>query len=615
MNDGAAYLRAFCLSGSLNFIRYFFRQKSGRDFVVNTHHRMICAALDRVFSGEVRKLIINIAPRYGKTELAVKGFISMGLALNPSSRFIHLSYSDDLAHDNSEEIRDTVRSDTYRTLFPYVQIRRDSDSKKKWLTTAGGGVYATATGGQVTGFGAGAVDDWEDGLAKSPSGRFSGAVVIDDPIKPEDALSALKRDRVNQRFETTIRNRVNSRNTPIVIIMQRLHENDLCGYLMKIEPGQWEVLSIPCLLPGEGGEEALWPFKHTVPELHAIRDANPYVFATQYMQTPMPAEGLMYTVFKTYRTLPVTNRAVVKNYTDSADKGSDYLCSVDYLETETGNYILNVIYTQDAMQDTEPRVARMMAEDGVEVANIEGNNGGEGFARSVERQLRILGNRTTAVNTFHQSANKDTRIFSRSAEVQNMTYYPEGWEDMWPAFASSLKTFPKAGRAAHDDAEDCLTGMVEMRDENMFRSFDPDGFHPEGTALVEIHPDGGGAVVVKAYVSGDDMYIVHASSGEMPGTDELKVLCEGADVQMEVSRDTARFLAAFRRDIGSCWGREAGQPKVRRIEAYRSFIREHVLFARGLEMKAFINRMMMYDGRESVPELYAVACLAFRMKR
>ena len=123
--DGNTYLKAFCLSGTLNYTRYFFKQKTGRSFVVNSHHIAICNALDDVLSGRTNKLIINIAPRYSKTELAVKNFISMGLALNPSSKFIHLSYSDDLAHDNSEEIRDIVKSDSYQKLFPYVTIKKD----------------------------------------------------------------------------------------------------------------------------------------------------------------------------------------------------------------------------------------------------------------------------------------------------------------------------------------------------------------------------------------------------------------------------------------------------------------------------------------------------------
>lgn len=471
--DGNTYLKAFCLSGSLNYTRYFFKQKTGRSFVVNSHHVAICNALDDVLSGKTNRLIINIAPRYSKTEIAVKNFISMGLALNPSSKFIHLSYSDDLAHDNSEEIRDIVKSDSYQKLFPYVTIKKDSDSKKKWLTTEGGGVYAVATGGQVTGFGAGAVDDEElfSEIDSISAGRFSGAIVIDDPIKPEDALSDLKRDRVNNRFENTIRNRVNSRNTPIIIIMQRLHEDDLCGYLQRIEPEKWKVLSIPCIIQEEGEEIALWPFKHTLEELYAIRDANSYVFDTQYMQNPTPIEGLMYRDFPEYETIPYYKDSIRKNYTDTADTGADFLCSICYVDTPVGNYVTDVLYTDKPMEYTEPETARMISRNGTEWADVESNNGGRGFARNVASQCREMGNTKTFINWFCQTDNKQVRIFTKSADVNNMTFFPKGWEKKWPAFYNALTKYRKEGGNLHDDAPDALTGCYEKRKVRIIKNY------------------------------------------------------------------------------------------------------------------------------------------------
>ena len=126
-------------------------------FIVGDHHRKICEALDKVVRGEIKRLIINIAPRYGKTELVSKNFIAYGLALNPRSKFIHLSYSDDLVLDNSKEINETVQSDYYQRLFPEVVV--ESKNAKKWYTSVGGGLYAVSAAGQVTGFGAGQVND------------------------------------------------------------------------------------------------------------------------------------------------------------------------------------------------------------------------------------------------------------------------------------------------------------------------------------------------------------------------------------------------------------------------------------------------------------------------
>lgn len=465
--DGYTYLKAYCLSDSLNYTKYFFKQKTGRRFVVNSHHKLICEALNDVLNGKITKLIINIAPRYSKTELAVKNFISMGLAINPSSKFIHLSYSDDLAHDNSEEIRDIVKSVEYQSLFPYVSIKKDSDSKKKWSTTEGGGVYAVATGGQVTGFGAGAVDEekeLEDEIESIETSTFAGAIVIDDPIKPEDALSDIKRDRVNNRFETTIRNRVNSRNTPIIIIMQRLHEDDLCGYLQRIEPDDWTVLSIPCISRDKNGNEVpLWEFKHSLEELHKIERANPFVFDTQYMQNPTPIEGLMYREFQTYDAIPYYKDSERKNYTDTADTGADYLCSICYVDTPIGNFITDVLYTQKPMEYTEPKTAEMITRNVTDWVDVESNNGGRGFARNVEKQCREMGNTKTFINWFCQTDNKQVRIFTKSADVNNMTFFPVGWERKWPEFYNAITKYRKEGSNSHDDAPDALTGCFEKR--------------------------------------------------------------------------------------------------------------------------------------------------------
>ena len=156
------FARHFCKQGLLNHTRYFFKELQKRNFVVNHHHEKICDALDKVIRGETTKLIINIAPRYGKTEVAVKQFVSHALSWNPSAKFIHLSYSDSLALDNSEEIKDLIASKEYQELFPNIEIKQDSNSKKKWYTNKGGGMYATSSGGQVTGFGAGTIDKEHD---------------------------------------------------------------------------------------------------------------------------------------------------------------------------------------------------------------------------------------------------------------------------------------------------------------------------------------------------------------------------------------------------------------------------------------------------------------------
>lgn len=469
-----------CKNSLLFHTQYFFVQRENRKFVTNNHHEQICEVLEAVLRGELTKVIINIAPRYSKTDLAVKNFVSHALSLNPSSKFIHLSYSDDLALDNSEAIKDIVNLELYQQLFPGVKIKQGSDSKKKWYTTAGGGVYATSAAGQVTGFGAGKVDDMDQAEMDQfltdwdLKIGFNGALIIDDPIKPEDADSETKRERVNERFESTIRNRVNSRRTPIIIIMQRLHEKDLCGYLMEQDsyttsseearqnPNKWFLLSLSAIqIDKEGNEYALWPFKHSLEELKRMEEKQPIVFGRQYMMNPQPKEGFMYGPFKEYEILPFSNKKIRKAYIDTADTGEDYLCSITYDELDAGMYVTDVVYTQSSMETTEPMVTLQLAKQEVQRALVESNNGGRGFARNVEKGLRIMKNTKTKVEWFHQSDNKQVRIFTKSSDVNNMIYFPVGWDKMWPKFHKNVTTYLAQDKNAHDDAEDCLTGMVE----------------------------------------------------------------------------------------------------------------------------------------------------------
>lgn len=271
-------LKAKCERDLLFFSRYIYKENTLRNFIIAPHFVKIANTLQEVANGNIKRLIINIPPRYGKTELAVKCFIAWSLAKNPTSKFIHLSYSDSLALDNSSQTKEYIESDAFQRFWG-MKLKKDAQSKSKWFNDHGGGVYATASGGAITGFGAGVTDSKE----------FSGAIIIDDPLKPDDAFSEVKRKAVNERFNNTIRSRVNDRETPIIVIMQRLHEDDMSGFLLDGGSGEdWHHLCLPAL---NENNDPLWEDKHTFVELEQIRQANRYTFAGQYMQTPSPDEG------------------------------------------------------------------------------------------------------------------------------------------------------------------------------------------------------------------------------------------------------------------------------------------------------------------------------------
>lgn len=277
---------------------------------------LIDEALRKVETGEIKNLLITLPPRFGKTQVAVIDWMARCIAKNPRAKFIHLSYSDELALDNSAKCRETVLSSVYQEFWP-VKLKADADSKKKWYTEQGGGVYATAAGGAVTGFGAGSFADIGDELREQltsvdaqldadmddffadDSGQvadpnlFYGAIVIDDPLKVDDAANENERNRVNERLNRTIKSRRNSRNTPIIIIMQRLHEDDMAGFVLRNGMGEeFYHLNLPSC--DEVAKTSLWPAKHTFEELMTMKAADHAVFMAQYQQDPTPDEGTFF---------------------------------------------------------------------------------------------------------------------------------------------------------------------------------------------------------------------------------------------------------------------------------------------------------------------------------
>ncbi len=460
-----------CLTSTLFFTRYYFFKKQHRKFVIGKHHKIIADALDKVINGELKKVIFNIAPRYGKTEMCVKSFIGKGLSVNPSARFIHLSYSDDLALDNSDEVREMVKSPEYQEMFPKVKVKPNSDSKKKWYTTENGGVYATSAAGQVTGFGAGQVDDedskdLDNWLIGNDGQLFGGALVIDDPIKPEDADSELIRERVNERYTSTLKNRVNSRNTPIIIIMQRLHENDLCGYLMATEPGEWTVISLPCI-ENEGLENecALWEFKHTLDELKkmkAVSDkANSPSFARQYQQNPQPLKGFMFpsNMLRYYKPIDELTRKFETSigYADIADEGEDNLSAPIGRNIGKDIYITDVTFCRDNTSVTLPLVANMIKKNATNYMRVESNSMGAMFNRDLAKLVP-----NTKCVPAHSTSNKFTRIFNdASFIITNCVFiHPEYQNDEYKAFMKELTNYLSNGKSKHDDAPDSLSGLV-----------------------------------------------------------------------------------------------------------------------------------------------------------
>ena len=320
----------------LEFTKYFFKVRQGIEFRVNWHHVLIAEKVQAVIDGEIKNLVINVPPGSSKTEEVVINLIARGLALNARARFLHISYSDDLALLNSDTAREVVRSQEYQELWSR-EIADDADSKKRWNVLhegrKAGGVYAVSLGGQITGFRAGYMaEGWQ------------GAILIDDPLKVEDAYSKTNRDKANRRLISTVKSRKANPDTPIIVIMQRLAEEDPTGFIKAGKvPGDWEFIEIPALITDAyvetlpehirpmvdsserdaDGRFSYWPYKEPLQDLLASEKADRFVFSGQYMQRPTPLGGdiIQSGKFLRYGALPQLQYR--KIFADTAQKTAE----------------------------------------------------------------------------------------------------------------------------------------------------------------------------------------------------------------------------------------------------------------------------------------------------
>lgn len=432
------------------FVRYFFKSQYGKRFTLKPYHFRLFRTLERVARGDVTRLIINIPPRYAKTEIAVKMFVAWALANSPSAKFIHLSYSDDLALDNSSAIRDLVKSEEFQRFFP-LSLRTDSDAKKKWFNTSGGGVYATGAGGPVTGFGAGAMGREYTGTG-SPADGFGGCIIIDDPVKPDDAFSDTMRERINRRFNNTIASRVNSPSTPIVVIMQRLHENDMTGFLLGGGSGEgWEHLCLPAI---DDDGQPLWEEKHSVEKLRSMEAADPYTFAGQYMQRPSPLAGgvMKPDCIPIIDAIPKERIEWVRGWDFAGTTTGDWTAGALLGKLQDGRVIIaDMVRVRVSPEERDAAMLNTAARDGIDVCISIPQDPGQSGLSQVRYMVRQLAGYN--VKTSPETGSKSIRAmpFAAQLNVGNVLMLKAEWNN---ALVSEMRMFPNG---TFDDQVDACT--------------------------------------------------------------------------------------------------------------------------------------------------------------
>ncbi len=447
---GRKNLRTFC---NLRKPDFYKPEREYQDILCNT----LQAAYEKKLVNEktgrpVKYLIINLPPGFGKS-YTLANFVNWVYGQDVKNKVITVSYNGIIAPEFSRTAKDMILEEetegeecyTTRSFFPDLKIKYGDSSVMKWSLEGSYTSYlATSFDGTLT-------------------GMRGNIIIIDDPIKSaEEAVN----DSVKEKHWNFFKNTLSSRMLPgalCIIVLTRWATDDLAGRVMEKFPDQCYELKIPALtIDGPEGVstcEDLYPTEDLQQKRQTLDEE---IWEANYMQVPVDKKGSLYGEFKTYDAIDPDKFEKMLNYTDTADEGADLLCSISGGQIGRYGYVTDVYYTDEPMEVTEPETARRLQINGVREALIESNNGGRGFARNVIRHLKELKCHKCSVTWFHQGKNKRTRILTNASNVMDQVIMPADWKERWPAFAKHVSRYQRKGKNDHDDAEDTLTGFVEL---------------------------------------------------------------------------------------------------------------------------------------------------------
>ena len=419
--------------------------KEDRQYLVD-----LCSEFQDFIQSDDEVMIVNVPPRHGKSRTAGL-LVEWVLGNDQTQKIMTGSYNETLSTMFSKNVRNDIQEEkadenriVFSDIFPGVSIKHGNGAMNLWSLEGGYNNYlATSPTGTATGFGA-------------------TLLIIDDLIKnAEEANNELTKEKHWNWFTDTMLSRLEE-DGKIIIIMTRWASDDLAGRALEhFREAGAKIRHISMKAQQDDGT-MLCPEVLSRKSYEAkIKAMGADIASANYQQDPIDLKGRLYTSFKTYSgELPQFKE--IRNYTDTADTGEDYLCSINYGVTFANEaYVLDVLYTKEPMEVTEPALARMLLAGAVNLARIESNNGGRGFARNVRRILEELGSNYTTIKWFTQTQNKQARIYSNSSWVMQHIYYPEDWKNRWPEYHNAMIKYQREGQNKHDDAPDATTGIAE----------------------------------------------------------------------------------------------------------------------------------------------------------
>ena len=422
-------------------------------FLHNWHIDAMAWLLEQCATGSIKRLLITLPPRHLKSICASVAFPAWVLGHDPTKRIICASYAADLAAKHARDCRAIMESSWYRLVFPQTRLSREKNAEMDFMTTCHGYRYTTSVGGGVT-------------------GRGGNLVVIDDPIKPEDAMSDARRAAVNEWYDRTLYSRLDSkRDDVIILIMQRLHIEDLAGYVLAKEP--WVHLNLPAIAEVEhripiGLNQ--FHFRRVGDLLHEARESRAdldrikatigsFNWYGQYQQSPVPLEGeiIRWEWFPFYDEFPSRRRGdqIIQSWDTASTAGelSDYSVCMTFLERGNDYFLLNVLREKLNYPDLRRRVINHALEFGADTVIIED----KGSGTSLIQDLGVDSGGAPRPIAFHPEGDKTTRISTQSRKIEAGQVLLPRQAEWLDELRAELMQFPY-GR--HDDQVDSLSQFL-----------------------------------------------------------------------------------------------------------------------------------------------------------
>ena len=430
-------------------IRTFLTIDRSQPYLDTWHLDLLADALMRAYRRETTRLIITLPPRSLKSIAASVAFPAWALGRNPRLKIVCASYAAELAAKHARDTRTVMQADWYRRIFPDTRLNPKKMSEEEFTTTTHGFRLATSVGGTLT-------------------GRGGNLIIIDDPIKAQDALSKVKRDSVGEWFDGTLYSRLdNKRDDVIVLVMQRVHLDDLAGRLL--DRGGWEHVCLPAIAEGDetfvlsDGRrvgrrkgEALHPAREPLDKLAEARiNLGAFAFSAQYQQCPVPEDGhlVSWDWFETADGSPVPAGTTVQSWdvAMTAGDGSDWSVCTTWRVVGERYDLLDVLRERLLFPELKRRVVAMARQFRADTVLIEEVGIGQGLIQQLrdEGQLHPIG--------CVPVGSKAARLAAQSAVIEARRVVLPKAAPWLAGLRAELVAFPH-GR--HDDQVDSLTQFL-----------------------------------------------------------------------------------------------------------------------------------------------------------